>query len=178
MKDRSLALRYARALLSTLNPETAERADTFLFALKDAMQNASDFRDLLLDPAIPKDSRKLALVNVAEQQGMPSEVTNFLKTIVDNNRAAVLPSIAEVFREEREEAAGIVPAEITTAVPLGPELEARARQALEKATGKRIRLTQKTDRSLIGGAITRVGSKVYDGSLRTQLNQLRQKMME
>ena len=103
---------------------------------------------------------------------------NFMVTIVDHNRTTSLPSIAEVFHEVREEAAGIVPAEITTASPLTGELKERTMRALEQMTGRKIRLTTHVDPEILGGAVTRVGSNVYDGCLKTQLDQLRRKMTQ
>ena len=178
MKDRNLATRYARALLAALPADRAEEADEFLMALGEGMQSSPEFRDLLLNPAVPRPARTQALVDLAKRNDMPAALVNLLRTIVDHNRTAALPSIASVFREEREKAAGIVVAEITSAVPLTEDLERRTRHALETATGKRIRLTTRTDPRLIGGAVTRVGSMVYDGSLRTQLTRLRQMMIQ
>ena len=109
---------------------------------------------------------------------MPRQVVNFLRTLVDHRRTPVLPSIAQLFHEERERAAGVVPAEIATAVPLDDALRRRAQQALERATGKRVRLSSRTDPGLIGGAVTKVGSVVYDGSLRTRLDRLRTTMVQ
>jgi F-type H+-transporting ATPase subunit delta len=178
MKDRSLATRYARALLAALPADRAEEADEFLRALAEGLRSSAEFRDLLLDPAVQRSARTEALVDLARRNDQAPQLVNFLRTLVDNNRAAALPAIAEVFREERERAAGIQAAEITSAAPLGEELERRARLALERATGKRIRLSVRVDPALIGGAVTRVGSRVYDGSLRTQLGRMRQKMTQ
>jgi F-type H+-transporting ATPase subunit delta len=176
MKDRKVAVRYARALLSAISmPEQAVSVDRFLTGLGDAMREA-DFRDLMLDPALPRSTRKAALTDLVQRAGLDERVTNFLSMLIDNNRIGSLPSIAEVFHEERERAQGIVPAEITTAVPLTDEMKGRARAAVEKLTGRKVRLTSRVEPELIGGAVTRVGSTVYDGSLRTQLTQLRRKM--
>jgi F-type H+-transporting ATPase subunit delta len=176
MKDRKVAVRYARALLSAISaPEEAVSVDRFLNELGNAMREP-DFRDLMLDPALPRSTRKTALADLVQRTGLDERVTNFLSTLIDNNRIGSLPSIAEVFHEEREKAQGIVPAEITTAVPLTDEMKERARAAVEKLTGRKVRLTSRVEPKLIGGAVTRVGSTVYDGSLRTQLAQLRRKM--
>ena len=179
MKDRKLATRYARALLSSLHDEaTSETADRFLIALGEAFEKSEDFRDLLLDPAVPRDLRKKALRQLAGESGAPDQVQTFLDAVVDHNRESSLPSIAAVFHEERERAAGIVSAELTTAVPLGDDLKQRAMQAIQKMTGRRVRLTTNVDEDLLGGAVTKVGSKIYDGSLRAQLDELRRKMIQ
>lgn len=179
MKDRKLATRYARALLSLLDdPSHAEAADGFLDGIRRAMAESPETRALLLDPAISRANRRAALRGLARQLGQPAVVENFLATVVDHNRTASLPTIAVVFHEERERRMGIVPAEITTASSLDGEQLARVREALEHLTGRRIRLSCRVEPRVIGGAVTRIGSMVYDGSLRSQLDRLRERMAQ
>jgi len=178
MKDRRLAVRYASALLSTLSdPDQSESADRFLGAIRDAMRDSDEFRDLMLDPAVPGSSRKAVLRSLAESRGMPRQVGNFLDTVVDHNRAANLPSIAQVFHEERDASLGIVPAEVTTAAPMDADLMRRTEAALEKLTGHEVQMTCRVEPELLGGAVTKIGSKIYDGSLRAQLQRLRREMI-
>jgi len=178
MKDRKLAMRYARALLSVLDdPVVLERTDAFLAALGGAIEASADLRAALLDPAVPRAARKKILRGLAEQRGLPATVASFLGTVVDNNRVAALPVIAAVFHEERERRMGVVAAELTTATPLGKDLQERARAAVERLTGSRVRLTCRVEPALIGGAVTRIGSTIYDGSLRTQLDRLKRRMV-
>jgi F-type H+-transporting ATPase subunit delta len=172
-------VRYARALLSALSdPAEAAAADGFLNSLREAMEQSSELRAILLDPAVPRDQRKQALRALSDAKQMPRRVSNFLATLVDHNRTAAIPTIAQVFHEEREKAQGIVPAEITTAVPMSDAQRAQAEQAIRKLTGSDVRLTCRVDPDLIGGAVTRIGSTVYDGSLRNQLSQLRRQMVQ
>jgi F-type H+-transporting ATPase subunit delta len=179
MTDRKLASRYARALLSSLSDfHLAEQADHFLTAVRQSLDESAEFRDLLYDPAVPRATRAQVLRTLAERAEMPTQVANFMATIVDHNRTTSLPSIAEVFHELREEAAGIVPAEVTTASPLTGELKERTMRALEQMTGRKVRLTTHVDPKILGGAVTRIGSNVYDGCLKTQLDQLRRKMTQ
>jgi F-type H+-transporting ATPase subunit delta len=126
MKDRKVASRYARALLASIsNNDVAEQIDEFLTGLGAAVEESTEFRDLLHDPAVSRSIRKSVLRSLAERAGMTVQVANFLSTVVDHNRATSLPSIAELFHEEREAAMGIVPAEITTARPLDDSLKQR-----------------------------------------------------
>ena len=179
MKDRKLASRYARALLASISdPSIAELADQFLNVLRQSMDESEDFRNLLLDPSVAKNTRKDVLGKLAENAGMPPQIRNFLNTVVDHDRESSLPAIADVFHEVREEAAGIVPAKITTAVPLPEDLKQRTLKVLEGLTGRKVRLTTQLDPQILGGAVTKVGSTVYDGSLKTQLAQLRRKMTQ
>jgi F-type H+-transporting ATPase subunit delta len=176
MRDRKLATRYARALLATLKAGDAENVDAFLTALAHAIATSRDFRDVLLNPAVPRAARIKVLVTLAKQHGMPAEVGSFMRVVVNHGRAGSLTEIATAFNEAREEAAGIVPVELQTAAPLPQDLQNRARSILEKLTGKTVRLQFHVDPTRLGGAVARIGSKVYDGSLRTQLDILRRRM--
>jgi F-type H+-transporting ATPase subunit delta len=179
MRDRRLALRYAKALLSVLtDPTQAKAADEFLTSLAGAMEQSDELRDLLFNPAVSHAKRTDVLQTLAAAKGMPQTVSNFLAALIEKNRAAAIPTIAEVFHEEREAAAGIVPAEITTAEPLTPEMETAARDAIKRRTGREVELKCNVEPDLLGGAVTRIGSTVYDGSLRNQLEQLRRQMTQ
>jgi F-type H+-transporting ATPase subunit delta len=179
MRDRKLAVRYARALLSALpDPQQAEAADRFLGQLGSVMEESPKFRDMMLDPAFSNAERKTMLRRMVADSGLPRQMGNFLDALVDHRRASVLPSIALLFRELRQESLGIVPAEIATATPLSDELQERASAAVERLTGRRVRLACRVEPTLIGGAVTTIGSVVYDGSLRTQLTRLRRRMAE
>jgi F-type H+-transporting ATPase subunit delta len=103
-------------------------------------------------------------------------VASFLAVVAGHGRAAALPAIAEAFRAAKDEALGIVPATLITAAPLPADLVARAHAVLEKLTARKVRLTCEVEPALLGGAVTRIGSTVYDGSLSTQLGALRRRM--
>ncbi len=178
MKDRQLASRYARALLESIPNKDAEEVDRFLGGLGDALEESRDFRGLLHDPAVSKAARESVLRTLAERAGMKVQVANFLSAVVSHNRATSLASIAKVFHEQREAAMGVVPAEITTAEPLADDLKELTLRTLEQISGRKVRLTSQVDPGILGGAVTKIGSAVYDGSLRTQLAQLRRKMTQ
>ncbi len=179
MRDRKLATRYARALLGAL-PTPAEQnlADEFLAALANSMTQNAELRGFFLDPASPANAKKSLLASLCVARNLPDRVRTFLEMIVDNARLANLPAIAEVFHLERESGQGMVSATLTVAAPLTPELKARAASALEQLSGKKVNLTIEIDPGLLGGAVTQVGSMVYDGSLKTQLARLRRTMGE
>jgi F-type H+-transporting ATPase subunit delta len=179
MRDRKLATRYARALLGAL-PDAAGQnlADQFLNALAAGLRNHADLRAFFLDPANPPSSKKTLLEKLCGSQGMPAALARFLGMVSDNGRLASLSSIAEVFHLEREAAQNTISATLTSAAPLTPELRTRAKSALEKLSGRTVNLEVAVDPGLLGGAVTRLGSMVYDGSLKTQLARLRRTMGE
>lgn len=179
MKNRKLASRYAQALLDSLADHgELLSADRFLSSLADGLESLPEFRNAMLDPAVPKDARKRLLAALATRAAVSPKLANFLNVVVDHGRAGALREIAQVFHEAREEAMGIVPAHVQTAMPVDAALQARIRGSLEKKTGRQVTLSFGVDPALIGGAVTRIGSTVYDGSLRTQLVRLRKQMAE
>lgn len=179
MTNRKLAGRYARALFASLSGLRAlQQAEQFLTALADAMTRSEELTDSLLNPAFPQAIRKAVLFAIADGQAMPREIRNFLETVVEHGRVEALPEIAQVFREVREQASGTVPATLTTASPLSPDLHSRAQAALERLTGLKVRMSLDVEPGMLGGAIARIGSTVYDGSLRRQLADLRRRMAE
>ncbi len=176
MRDRKLATRYARALLSTLDAQQSETAEAFLSALADAIDRSRELRDVLFNPSVSRSGRTAVLVELAKQHQVPQQVASFMQVLVDHGRTRNLPEIAEAFCEAREELAGIVAIKMETATPMPADLQNKARTILEKLTGKKVRMQFGVDPSHIGGAIAQIGSKVYDGSLRTQLDILRRRM--
>lgn len=178
MTDRKLATRYAQALHAALPPGAVDAADDFLSAFGAAVAQSSELRDLLLNPAVSQSLRKKVLVSLAEQHGAAREVVNFVRVVVDHGRSAELPAMAEVFHEVRERAEGVVPATVSTATPLPEDLEERLRAALERLSGQKVRVTFMIEPSLVGGVVTRMGSMVYDGTVRSHLAALHRKMAE
>jgi F-type H+-transporting ATPase subunit delta len=179
MKDRLLATRYARALLAAIaDPATAEQADFFLEAVASAMARSPELRDVLENPAVSRQARKAVLVALAREGGAPRVVESFLAVVADHRRTSVLPAIAEAFHSTKDEALGVVPATIQSAVPLDDALKERARAVLEKLTARKVRLTCEVEPALLGGAVARIGSTVHDGSLHTQLGALKRRMAE
>lgn len=178
MKNRKLASRYARALLAALPAEQVDAASEFLSALGQALEGSVQLKVFLGNPAVPRADRRRVLGGLAEKAGVPQRVASFLHLIVDNGRIAELLDIARAFQDERERARGILEATISSASALPPDLQDQVRKSFERVTGRKIRLSQTIDPSLIGGIVTRIGSTVYDGSVRTQLQNLRRRMVE
>ncbi len=179
MRDRKLASRYARALLGAVSERQAgEATDAFLTALAEAVESSDTLRASLFDPAVPRSVRAAALQSLAKSAGMEETVSKFLTLLVERGRLPALSAIAQVFHELREAQAGILPAEVTTAAPLTAELRQRIEAALQKASGSKVRLVCRVEPSILGGAVAKVGTFVFDGSLRTQLARLRKQMAQ
>jgi F-type H+-transporting ATPase subunit delta len=166
----SVARRYARALLSLgLEEGQFERYGGELEAMVQAMNQSRELGSLLTNPGYTQEHRHGA-VNAAAQALRLSPLTvSFLRLLVDRQRAGDLPQIARVYRALVDQQAGRIRATVTSAGPLDD-------RALERMTGRSVVLESKTDASLIGGVVAQVGATMLDGSLRTQLERMRQEL--
>jgi F-type H+-transporting ATPase subunit delta len=112
------------------------------------------------------------------ERAKPSKTTaNFLRVLLRNDRLTELAEINRRFAAEIEERRGIVAAEVTSARELREDERAELRSNLEKLTGRQIKLNFQVDNNLIGGVVTRIGSTVYDGSVKTKLENLREQLV-
>jgi len=168
------AERYARALFS-LASDQGRVADVGeeLATLVEAMRQVPALRDVLVRPLHPAKERRAALRAVGERIGLSPLMLNFCSFLIDQRRTRDIEAIHERYVRLAEEAAGRVRGEVISAAPLdGGQLE-RLRTALARQTGRSVDLEVRVDPALLGGVVARVGDLVFDGSLRTQLAQLR-----
>lgn len=178
MSVETVARRYAIALADVViaagNAETVKgEIDTFAQLLE---ANA-DLHAAMTNPAIAHVNKEKVLEQLIART-KPSQVTgNFLRVLLKNNRLSEAAEISRRFAAVLEERSGIISAEIISAREL-PEDERTAFQStIEKLTGKRAKISYAIDQELIGGAVARVGSTVYDGSVRTKLENLREQLV-
>lgn len=174
MPSSTAAVRYAKALFALASeartvPETREEVEALqaLFAANDELRHA------LLTPLHPADQRKAALRALASQTSMSGLLTNFCSYLIDQRRLIDYQAIAEEFGRLTDEDQGLLTAQVVAAGPLDERRQDRLRRALSDRTGRQVRLEVEVDPSLLGGAIAKVGDLVFDGSIRTQLSQLR-----
>jgi F-type H+-transporting ATPase subunit delta len=178
----AVSSRYARALadavtggkLATLlSPEQVEDQLQGFLGL---MQESADLRNVLTSPAVKAKQKKALVETLGGKLDFSIVARNFLFILVDHKRIALLHEILPLFRVEIDQRQGIVQADVASAAPLGPEDRAKLEAALAQRTGKKVRAAYRVDSTLIGGVVTRVGSTVYDGSVREQLKILRAKL--
>ena len=174
MKDRASALRYARALEAALDTE-AEMASAAeaLTAASQIVSADPAVAAALSSPGVDLDRRRALLAALASKLGMPDKALRLLGIMMENGHFHLLEPMAEHFARLSDARRGILQAQITTAAPLSPELAEKARQALTRSTGRDVRLDLRTDPSLIGGMVAKVGSTIYDGSVKARLDALR-----
>jgi F-type H+-transporting ATPase subunit delta len=172
----SLARRYARALLASVGDEF-ERAHADLSGIVRSLDAVPEARAFLADPTTPR-AKKTEFVEKLIAAGQPHPlVANFLRLLASRDRLDALEAIAAVFGSMVDERLGRVKAEVVSAVPLTAEEEARLREALARATRKDVQLATRVDPEILGGLVAKVGSTVFDGSLRTQLAALRNELL-
>ena len=172
-----LERRYATALLDVaLGQNAVERVADEVQSFADLFGQHRELREALLNPVFPREQRELVLGAVIEQLGPHPVTRNFLRTLLDKDRIAAVPGIARAFGRLADEKAGRVRAALVSARPLAPGLSERIGSALRSVTGKIVTLSQEVDEAILGGLVVRVGDLVYDGSVSSQLEGLRQSL--
>lgn len=171
---KALAQRYARALVDVaVEQKKSEEVRKELAAFVDLARESADLRNLLASPAVPREKKHAVIDALGKRMGCSKVFRNFLCVLVDHRRTAMLPQIREAFEAQLLEWLGVTHAQVTTARELAAGEKSELGKALERLTGKRIEAEYKLDAKLIGGAVVRIGSTVYDGSVREQLDRLR-----
>lgn len=178
MSIETVARRYASALADVVEKTgETETVKAELTAWVGLINSNVDLRDAFGNPAIPH-LRKEAVLNELLARVKPSRTTaNFLRVLLENNRLTEISEIVVRFEAVLDERAGIVIGEVSSARLLGEEQKAEIVRNLEKVTGKRVKPTFEIKEDLIGGVVARIGSTVYDGSVRTQLENLREQLI-
>lgn len=134
-------------------------------------------REVWENPSIPAEQKRGVLDAVVQRGGMSRPVRNFMAVLIDKGRIKFLAEIVAQFAQELNQRLGFAEAEITTARELGADERSALEADLAKVTGKRIRAQYQQDQGILGGAIARVGSTIYDGSVQGQLEKIRQKLV-
>jgi F-type H+-transporting ATPase subunit delta len=175
----AVAKRYARALADVAgekDPARLEKVSGELGLVAEALARTPRATRFFEDPSVPRADKDKAIEALGRRAGISDLVQRFLRLLIENRRVAALPHIARAFAAIKDERLGIVPAQTTTAVTLSAPETRRFKDALEALTGRSVRLTLSVDPALLGGARTRIGSRVYDGTLRRRLDLLRSRL--
>lgn len=175
----SIARRYAKALFDlAVEAGRVEPWAQGLAALKKAVDSSPELRDLLENPVYTKEQRQAVAAQLAKVLGLDPQPANLLALLADRNRLAYLAGIADTFGELADRKLGRVRAKVTSAVALS-EAEAEVLAGkLAAASGSQVLLERAVEPALLGGVVAQVGSLVYDGSLRSQLEVLRRSMKQ
>jgi F-type H+-transporting ATPase subunit delta len=174
----SVARRYAKALLEIgVAHKSAEAMGQELERLVELLRTSAELADTLRNPVFPLSRRRAVLDEIIKRLSLSPTVRNFTLLLLDRGRIASLPGIAREYSGLLDETLGRVRVQVTSAVPLDGALEGRLQKALAQRTGKTVILEKSVDPTLVGGIVSQIGDVVYDGSVRTQLDNLKHQLL-
>jgi F-type H+-transporting ATPase subunit delta len=179
MTSRASATRYARALLDVVVLEgDLEHVEQELSALAEMYAGNPELKKALTSPAVSVTGKRGIVEALLSRAQTSPVLSKLILMLADRNRLALLPELAADYRERLMDHRQITRADVTTALPLLPEEVTQLNDRLTAATGRRVTMTTHVDPALIGGVVARVGSTVYDGSIATQLENMRERLKE
>jgi F-type H+-transporting ATPase subunit delta len=175
----ALARRYARALLDIGREEgEVRRVLSEVERFASLFEETPALRDVLEASHVNRRDKQAVLEAAVAGVGLLPVTTNFLRLLVDKRRMDILPPILAELRRMVEELEGIERVEVLSAAPLPGAQRELLKSVLSKRTGKRIELEERLEPAVLGGMVVKVGSTVYDGSVRTQLSRMRENLQK
>jgi F-type H+-transporting ATPase subunit delta len=175
---KALAERYAGALVDVaLENKQADLIKQELAAFATMVRESPELHAFLANPSIARAGKHAAIEQLVARMGASRTLRNYLFVIVDQRRAGMLIEIEQAFSALLDARQGITQATVTSAEDLTAGERAELDAALAKLTGRKVQARFQTNPELIGGAVVRIGSTIYDGSVRAQLDRLRARMI-
>jgi F-type H+-transporting ATPase subunit delta len=171
------ANRYAKALLDVLFPDGAELGLEQLMKFSSLLNSQPEMRQLFENPTIASDRRKGVFNGIADALAYDGRVRNFLNLLIERNRLDLLSAVIRAYQSLLDEKLGLVQAHVTSANPLDSAQQHALAAKLESVTGKKVRVELSVDPALLGGIVAKVGSTIYDGSIRQQLQTFKQRLI-
>lgn len=176
----ALAMRYARALADVVTKPgsriDAQAAAVEMGSFERLLAESADLKIALESPAVPPPRKRAVAGRLAKDLEISDVVRRFLFVLIDHRRTALLHEIREGFESVIDERVGIARAEVVSARPLSAPQQQEIIAGLARLTGKQTRAQFRVQDDLIGGVMARIGSTVYDGSVRGQLEALKQRL--
>jgi F-type H+-transporting ATPase subunit delta len=171
--------RYARSLAEIAFQENLEQVITEdLKNYAEIFRAVPDLLDAFDSPAIPHEAKEKLLAEVMKKYPVNKITSNFLRILLQHNRIRFYPQIVDAYFNAVNERKGIVTAQVTSVVPLSPRDLKSLEGKLTGITGRAVNLELKTDAGLLGGVVVQIGSTIFDGSIRTQLSEMRRRLTE
>jgi F-type H+-transporting ATPase subunit delta len=169
---------YARAFADVVMSSHLDAAKTLAETqqISSLVEQSKPLREVWENPSITAEQKRAVLDAIAQRAGISRPVRNFIAVLIDKRRTRFLAEIVAQFAQELNQRLGFADAQITTARELGVTERTALEQDLTRVTGKTVRARYEQDPAILGGAIARVGSTVYDGSVKGQLERLRQQL--
>jgi len=174
---RTIAQHYADALAEVaISQKSAEQMRRELHDFLALLRESPQLGVLLGSPAVSRANKHAVAQALVERMDASRTLRNFLFVAIDQRRVGLLPEIQQAFEARLDELEGVARADVTTARELNERERKQLRTVLERLSGRRVEANYELDPALIAGAVVRVGSTIYDGSVRTQLERLRVKL--
>ena len=181
MTGSAAAARYARALFDVVSkesPESLEKVQADLQEFANLLSESPQLAGVFGNPAIPASKKRAVAQELLHHAALPSPAAKLILLLADKDRLMLLPDVAKAYRERLMDHLKIVRGDVTSAMPLPDDKLRAIEQGLARATGRKVVLEAKVDPSIIGGVVTRLGSTVYDGSVATQLQKMKQALID
>lgn len=174
----SVTSRYARAFADVVIELKLDAAKVReeLRSVVQTVESSEDLRRVWESPAIPHDEKSAVLDAIAARMGLVTAVRNFVAVLIDHGRIPMLPQIANQFEVELNQRLGLENARIISSRELSPEEKSALERQIVALTGKKIQARYETEKNILGGAIVKVGSTIYDGSVRGQLRRIKEQL--
>src|SRR5579871_3328664 len=175
----AFAARYARAFADVVASAhlDATALDKQLNDFLGTWDGSAELRELFINPAVPSTQKVAVLDKLNAKMGLQRELRNLLAVLINNDRIGLVREVADAWHTEMQERLGIRPAEIVTARELNAQEQAELVAGVGKLAGTRIEPTFTLDKSIIGGTVVRIGSTVWDGSVRGRLERLKEALI-
>jgi len=173
MLNKKIARRYAQALIEIGKENNRiEEFKTELNNFFELLKKFPEFQEALLSPLYSAEDLKKIILGVAKKINLSETIKNFLCLLVDKRRIQYFSGILELYEDLTYQISGYIKARVITARPLSPADLERIKKSLEVITQKKVLLNGVVDSQIIGGVIAEVGDKIFDGSIRNQLQRI------
>ncbi len=174
---KSASLRYANAMADiALAQGAAEPAAKQLHEFGAAYAQSAELRTFLASPAVSTEAKHAVIEKIVARLGASKIIRNFLLVIADHRRTQLIPEVIAAFHEVIRQRQGVAEAVVSTAVEVSAAQKKEMAATLARLTGRKIEAKYALDPALLGGAVVRIGDTIYDGSLRSRLNEMRARL--
>ncbi len=173
-----IASRYARAFADVVFDMKLAPAAVMaqLYGLVSITKSNEVLQRVWENPSIPAEQKRALLDAIVARENVSKPVRNFVAVLIDHRRISELAEIAREVESELDARQGFAEADVTSARELTPEEKRALEGKIEKMTGRKVRAHYATDRGILGGAIVRLGSTIYDGSVKGQLHRMKEQL--
>jgi F-type H+-transporting ATPase subunit delta len=174
MTSRAAAAPFARALFDVARHSDPVRIGQELQGFVGLVEAHPELLRVLINAAVPTSAKANVLREVFKLQPLSDPLARVLLLLAERDQLIILPEIAALYQERLLDLQGVVRAEVTTAEPLAPAHQQALEHGLAQATGRRVQMSARVDPAILGGLVTRIGSRVFDGSIAGHLDRVKQ----